>query len=111
MYPSHSFLARWQREQLDNLLEHLPIGHVCIHDYSGYTCRKQNETQSEYFDVAKVSLHVSIVYRHAAEATDGIESIEEDPYTIKEHLFVISDDPGQDHDSVHHVQELINKYL
>ena len=24
---------------------------------------------------------------------------------------MISDDPGQDHDSVHHVQELINKYL
>ena len=113
LYPSHSFMARWQREQLDNLLEHLPIAHVvCIHDYSeGYTCRKQDETQSEYFDVAKVSLHVSIVYRHAVETTDGVESTEEDPYTIKEHLFVISDDPGQDHDSVHHVQELINKYL
>ena len=81
VYPSHSFMARWQREQLDNLLEHLPIGHVvCIHDYSeGYTCRKQDETQSEYFDVAKVSLHVSIVYRHAVEATDGVESTEEDP--------------------------------
>ena len=35
LYPSHSFIARWQREQLHNLLEHLPIGHVvCIHDYS-----------------------------------------------------------------------------
>ena len=74
-------MAHWQREQLDNLLEHLPIGHVvCIHDYSeGYTCREQDETQNEYFDVAKVSLHVSIVYCHAAEAPDGVESTEEDP--------------------------------
>jgi len=113
VYPSHSFMARWQREQLDNLLEHLPVGHVvCVHDYSeGYACRKQDETQSEYFDVAKVSLHVTILYRHAVEATDGVESTEEDPHTIKEHLFVISDDPGQDHDSVHRVQELIHKYL
>lgn len=58
-----------------------------------------------------VSLHVSIVCRHAVEATNGVESTEEDPYTIKEHLFVITDDPSQDHDSVHHIQELINRYL
>lgn len=113
VYPGHSFMARWQREQLDSLLDHLPLGHVvCVHDYSeGYTCRKQDEIQSEYFDVAKVSLHVTILYRHAVEAVDGVESTEEDPHTIKEHIFVISDDPGQDHDSVHRVQELINSYL
>lgn len=47
-------MARLQREQLDSLLENLPLGHVvCVHDYSeGYACRKQDETQSEYFDVA-----------------------------------------------------------
>lgn len=112
-YPSHSFMARWQREQLDNLLDNLPQGHVvCIHDYSeGYTCRKQDEIQSEYFDVAKVSLHVTILYRHAVEAVDGIASTDDEPNTIKEHIFVISDDPGQDHDSVHKVQELIHNYL
>lgn len=53
-YPLHSFMAKWQREQLDSLLEYLPLDHaVAIHDYSeGYTCRSQDETQSEYFDVA-----------------------------------------------------------
>ena len=46
-YPSHIFMARWQRDQLDSLVNNLPQGHmVCIHDYSeGYTCRKQEETQ------------------------------------------------------------------
>ena len=63
---------------------------VCIHDYSeGYTCRKQEETQSEYFDINKVSLHVSILYRHAVEAVDGVSSSEEEPNTIKEHIFVL----------------------
>ena len=41
----------------------------------------------------------------------GVKSTEEDPYTIKEHLLVISNEPSQDYNSVHHVQELINKYL
>lgn len=44
-YPHHQFMAIWQRKQLDNLLENLPLGHaVCIHDYSeSYLCRGQNE--------------------------------------------------------------------
>ena len=112
-YPLHSFMAKWQREQLDNLLEHLPLGHaVAIHDYSeGYTCRSQDETQSEYFDVAKVCLHVTILYRHSTEKNDGIESTEENPEVVKEHVFVISDDAIQDNNSVHKVQELLNSYL
>jgi len=110
-YPSHTFMARWQRDQLDNLVNNLLQGHVvCIHDYSeGYTCRKQEETQSEDFDMNKVSLHVSILYCHAVEAVDGVSSSEEEPNTIKEHILIISDDPIQDHDSVHKVQELIHQ--
>jgi len=65
-------MARCQREQLDNLLDNLPQGHVvCIHSYSeGYTCR-------EYFYIAKVSLHVTILYHHAVEAVDGFASTED----------------------------------
>ncbi|XP_044165992.1 uncharacterized protein LOC114951811 [Acropora millepora] len=112
-YPLHSFMAKWQREQLDTLLEYLPLDHVvAIHDYSeGYTCRSQDETQSEYFDVAKVSLHVTILYRHSTEKNDGIESTEENPEVVKEHVFVISDDVIQDNNSVHEVQELLNTYI
>ena len=113
VYPSHAFMARWQREQLDSLLDNLPAGHVvCVHDYSeGYTCRQQDEIQSEYFDVAKVSLHVTILHRHAVGEVDGVASTEDDPHIVKEHIFVISDDPVQDYDSVHKMQELIHNYL
>ncbi|CAH3159233.1 unnamed protein product [Porites lobata] len=99
----HNFIARWQRDRLDSLVNNLPQGHVvCIHDYSeGYICSKQEETQSEYFDINEVS----------REAVDGVSSSEEEPNAIKEHIFVISDDPIQDHDIVHKVQELIHGYL
>ena len=113
VYLCHLFMARWQCDQMDNLLDNHPLGHdICVHDYSeGYACRQQDETQLEYFDIAKVSLHVTILHRHATEATDGETSTEEEPNLIKVHLFVISDDPGRDKDSVNKVQELIHSYL
>ena len=42
---------------------------------------------------------------------DGVQSAEEEPVICKEHLFVISDDVTQDHDSVLHIQKLISKHL
>jgi len=42
---------------------------------------------------------------------DGEASTEDDPHLVKEHVFVISDDPVQDYDSVHKMQELIVNYL
>lgn len=57
-YPAQQFMAKCQRDQVDNLLEHLPTGHVVC-------------TETE-------------------------------PRLIKEHVFVISDDPIQDEDSVQH---------
>ena len=112
-YPYHSLMARWQREQIDNIIEHLPLNEVvCVHDYSqGYSCRQQDEPQSEYFDVAKVSLHITILYRHAIQTVDGMTSTEADPKVIKEHPFVISDDDVQDYHSAHKVQELLKAYL
>ena len=112
-YPYHSFMAKWQHEQMDNLLEHLPLNEIaCVHDYSeSYCCRQQDEIQSKYFDVAQVSLHISVLYRHAVESANGKESTEDEPAIIKEHIFVISDDVTQDYDSVHKAQELKDKYL
>ena len=107
-YPYHSFMAKWQREQMENLIEHLPSNEVvCVH----YSCRQQDELQSEYFDVAKVSLHITILYRHAVESVDGKVSTENDSQIVKEHLFVISDDDVQDYHAVHKAQELITGYL
>ena len=111
-YHTHSFMAKWPREQLDNLIDTLPAGYVVrVHDCSeGYTCRQQDEIQSEYFDVAKVSLHVTILLCHALEEVDGVASTE-DPHLVKEHTFVISDDPVQDYDSIHKMQEFNQNYL
>lgn len=97
---------------MDNLLEHLPPNEIaCVHDYSeSYCCRQKDEIQSKYFDIAQVSLHISVVYHHAVDSVDGNESTEE-PVIIKEHIFVISDDVTQDYDSVHRAQELFDKYL
>ena len=101
-FPYHSFLAKWQRKQLDSLLENLPLNEaVCIHDYLE-TCWFQDIIQSQYFDVNKVSLHVTILYRHSTAEVDGMQSTEEEPAITKEHLFVISDDVTEDHDSVLH---------
>lgn len=98
---------------MDNLIEHLPLNEVvCVHDYSeGYSCRQQDKLQSEHFDVAKVSLHITILYCHAVEFVDGKTSTVDDPQIIKEHLFVISDDEVQDYHSVHKAQELVKSYL
>ena len=87
----------------------LPLNEVvCVHDYSeGYRCRQQDELQSEYFDVAKVSLHITILYHHAVEFIDRKTNTEDNPQIIKEHLFVISDDEVQDYHSVHKAQELV----
>lgn len=94
-YRHHQFMAIWQRKQLDDLLENLPLGHVvCIHDYSeSYVCRGQNEIQFQYFDVNKASLHIIVMFHHATMEADGKESTAEEPVVIKEHVFVISDDP------------------
>ena len=83
-----------------------------IHDHSeGFACRFQDEIQSQYFDVNKVSLRATILYRHSSAEVDGIHSTEEEPAICKDHLFVISDDVTQDHDSVFHIQKLISKHL
>ena len=72
---------------------------------------QQNKIQSKFFDPTKVSLHVTILHRHAVEAVDGVSSTDGDPRMIKEHVFVILDGPVQDYDSVHKAQELIHTYL
>ena len=112
-FPYHSFLAKWEREQCDRLITHLPLGHaLCIHDYSeSYACRYQDEIQSQYFNMDKVSIHVTVLYRHASLEYDGVVSTAEQPEVIKEYVFAISDDVTQDHDSVLHIQKLISVYL
>ena len=67
-YSYHSFMAKWQQNQMDSLIENLPKDEVIyVHDYSkGYSCRQQDELQSEYFDVASVS-----AYHHSVPTCCG----------------------------------------
>lgn len=66
----HSFMAKWPKDLFDSLSNSLPKHHVlCVHDLSEkymYTCCPQDEIQSQYFDPNKVSIHVTILYRHLA---------------------------------------------
>ena len=101
-FPAHRFRAKWQHEQLQNLLENLPLGHVCcIHDYSeNYSCQHQDQIQSLYYGQTQASIHLTILHRHALSEIDGEESSEDDPRVVTEHLYVISPDLRHDHHSV-----------
>ena len=93
-YPSHQFRANWQNQQLRELVENLPVGRaVAVDDYSeNYTCSMQDQIQSLYFSQVQASIHITILHRHALLNIDGIESTEENPFVITEHIFVISPD-------------------
>ena len=112
-FPGHEFRAKWQQEQMHRNIENLPLGEACcVHDYSeNYCCRYQEEIQSLYFSQAQVSIHVTILHRHALKHIDGLESTEEQRELITEHLFVISPDIKHDHDSVHECRRYISDYL
>ncbi|RMX52190.1 hypothetical protein pdam_00024472 [Pocillopora damicornis] len=78
-----------------------------------FVCNTQNPLISEdvnmAFDVNKVILPATILYRHSSAEVDGIQSTEEESAVCKEHLFVISDDLARDHDSVLYIQRLVSK--
>ena len=112
-FPAHQFRASWQHQQFKELMGKLPLHHACcIHDYSeNYSCRYQKEVQSLYFSQNQVSIHVTILYRHACAAKDGTESTEDEPVITTEHLFVISPDVKHDHHSVHSCRQLLAEHL
>ena len=91
-------MAKWQHDQFDNIKQSLPLDHVlALHDYSqSYQCSYQNELQSLYFSKTEVSLHVTVLYRHAVKEFDGEQSTAENPIIVKEHIFTILDDNGHD---------------
>ena len=68
-YPHHQYMASWQQEQMETLRDSLPQGHVLmIHDCSeNYQCSNLEKLQSEYFSRPEVSLHITVLYRHAIE--------------------------------------------
>ena len=90
-FPAHRFCTKWQHEQLQNLLENLPLGHVCcVHDYSeNCYCQHQDQIQSLYYGQTQASIHVTILHRRTLSEIDGEESSQDDPCIVTEHLYVI----------------------
>ncbi len=112
-YSLHQYSANWQSLQLKNLKENLPMNHViCIHDYSeNYRCREKSEIQADYFQRTEVSLHVTLLHRHAIVGVDGVDSTEENPVIITEQFFTISEDLRHDQYFTREVQRQISIYL
>ncbi|CAG2219783.1 unnamed protein product [Mytilus edulis] len=103
-FPYHQFSASWQSDQLRSLLDNLPLNHcVTVNDYSeSYRCFDKTEIQTEYFQKIEVSLHVTLLYRHAILEVDGIESSVDNPVIFKEEFFVISEDDKRDQYFTHY---------
>ena len=58
-----------------------------------------------------MSIHVSVIYRHAILEVDGVESLPDIPFIVTEHFFVISPDDKHDQFFTEKVQNLIRDYL
>jgi hypothetical protein len=83
-----------------------------VHDFSeNFSCFEKHELQTSYFQKTEVSLHVSIIYRHAILEYDHVDSTEENPNIVGEHFFVVSPDPVHDNHFTYQVQKMISEYL
>ncbi|CAC5362538.1 unnamed protein product [Mytilus coruscus] len=112
-FAGHQFRAQWKNAQLKCLKENLLPNHcIIIHDYSeNYGCKEKFELQQTYFQRTEVSIHVSVIYRHAILEVDGVESLPDIPCSITEHFFVISPDEKHDQFFTQKVQTLVKEYL
>ncbi|CAG2255254.1 unnamed protein product [Mytilus edulis] len=112
-FPAHQMRANWQNSQYKNINQNLPLGHaVCLHDYSeNYRCSDRTELQSAYFQKTEVSIHVTILTRHAILELDGVDSTVNSPVIVSEQFFVISPDYQHDRHFTFHCQKLISDYL
>ena len=83
VYPSHQFRAVWQNKQYRNIVANLPFkSAVVVHDFSeNNRCTERTELQSSYFQRSEVSIHVSIIHRHAVLEYDSVPESE----IVREH--------------------------
>lgn len=58
-----------------------------------------------------MTIHITILHRHAVLEVDGKEGTDEDPIIVTEQFIVISNDEKHDNNFVHKVQESIHDYL
>ena len=112
-FPLHQHRAQWQNEQYKYITINLPEqGCVCVHDFSeNYQCSEKMELQSKHFSKTEVTIHISVIHRHAKLEHDGMDSTNDNPVIIQEYFYVISPDLQHDQYFVHHFWTLIKQYL
>lgn len=108
-FAAHQFRASWQLDQLAALKRCLPHRHcLVIHDFSeNYKCIEKEELQSSYFSKPEVTLHVSVLYRHAVAE----DNVPDDDSIVTELFFVISPDQSHDQHFVGRVQQEVKEHL
>ena len=109
-YTKHSNRARWQDLQFKKSCKFFPLGTIfSIIDFAeNYTFVPKKEIHSEYYHSDQVSMLVHILYRHAEQKVDHIESTSENRHIIKEYHFYISDDRTHD---TYFVQHCFGKFM
>jgi hypothetical protein len=108
-YTKHSHRARWKDLQFKQSREVFPPGTILsVVDFAeNYTFTAQKEIQSEYYHSDQVTIFVHVLYRHAQQSLDNIESTNDNRHVIKEYHFYISDDRAHD---THYVQHCFDKF-
>lgn len=112
-FPLHQFRSVWQNKQQKNPIQNLPSNHcLIIHDFSkNYRCFDKQAIQSAYFQKSEISVHVSLIYRHAILEYDEIDSLPNKPEVLCEQFIVFSDDEKHDHHFTYAVCSLVDQYL
>lgn len=112
-FPLHQFRSLWQNKLRKHIAENIPKDHcLLIHDFSeNYRCIEKQEIQSSYFQKNEISIHVSLIYRHAILEYYGIDSTQDNPNIVCEEFFVFNDDEIHDYHFTHATQQLVNEYL
>ena len=130
----HSFMARWQRTQFNNLRDNLPddLALVVIDFAENYVCHYQNQVQAAYYDLPQVVIHPVVIYTKCPSnhiltsyriyisddrcrdssfvkyvLNDTMSSID------KSRFVIFSDNCGQQYKSrlpLHHIRELSSKF-
>ena len=72
-----------------------------------YIFEAQKEIQSEYYHSDQVSRFVHVIYRHAQQNVDDIESTNDNRHVIKEYHFYINDDRTHDTNYAQHCFDII----
>lgn len=81
-FPAVSSALTGRKQHYKSLTESLPMNHaVRLHDFSqNNKCVDKAELHSSYYQQPEVSVHVSIVHRHAVFEYDGVVSSEVEPF-------------------------------